>query len=88
MHQVKLGLNYAYSPALSFNFGYWFEKFDADDWYLEDVEPDTVSNLLSFGADPVDYKAHVFFIGARYMFDSRGQSGPRLPQLQDAETQL
>jgi hypothetical protein len=37
-----------------------------------------VPNLLSLGADPVSYDAHVFFIGVRYVFDTRGQSGPRI----------
>ena len=45
---------------------------------LEGVEPATVPNLLSLGADPYNYDVHVFFVGVRYVFDSRGQAGPRM----------
>ncbi len=77
-HQVKLGLEYPYSKSVSLGFNYRYEKFKADDWMLENVDAATVPNLLSLGADPYDYDTHLFFISARYMFDSRGQSGPRL----------
>jgi MtrB/PioB family decaheme-associated outer membrane protein len=78
-HQLKLGLDYPYSDAFSLRFGYMYEKFDADDWALEGVEADTIGNLLSLGADPYDYSNHVFFIGLRYTFDSRGKVKPGHP---------
>ncbi|MGB5261373.1 MAG: MtrB/PioB family decaheme-associated outer membrane protein [Gammaproteobacteria bacterium] len=80
LHQVKLGLDYPYSDALSLKFGYRYEKYDTDDWALQDIEPDTVSNLLSLGADPYNYSNHVFFVGVRYVFDSRGRVKPGRPQ--------
>jgi len=55
-----------------------YEKFETDDWTLEGVGPDTVPNLLSLGADPYDDSTHVFFVGLRYVFDSRGQAGARM----------
>jgi MtrB/PioB family decaheme-associated outer membrane protein len=70
-HQVKLGLDYPYSKALSLKFGYLFQKYNADDWALDGVSPDTVPNLLSLGADPQNYTNHVVFIGVKYLFDSR-----------------
>jgi len=55
-----------------------YEKFNTDDWALEGVEAATVPNLLSLGADPYNYDAHVFFVGVSYVFDSRDQAGPRM----------
>jgi hypothetical protein len=80
LHQLKLALDYPYTRSLSFKFGYMYEKFTSDNWALEGIGPDTVPNLLSLGADPYDYSNNIFFIAVRYMFDSREQAGPRLPQ--------
>jgi MtrB/PioB family decaheme-associated outer membrane protein len=74
LHQFKLGVDYAFSPAWSLQLGYWYEKFDTSDWALEGVEPDTVPNLLSLGADPFNYETSVIFLGARFLFDSRGRT--------------
>jgi MtrB/PioB family decaheme-associated outer membrane protein len=73
LHQLRLGLDYPYSDALSLKFGYMYERFDTVDWALQDVGPATVPNLLSLGADPYNYSANVFFVGVRYVFDSRGK---------------
>jgi MtrB/PioB family decaheme-associated outer membrane protein len=70
-HQVKLGLDYPYSKSLSLKFGYLFQKYNADDWALDGVSPDTVPNLLSLGANPQNYSNQVVFIGVKYLFDSR-----------------
>jgi MtrB/PioB family decaheme-associated outer membrane protein len=78
-HQLKLELDYPHSDALSLKFGFLYEKYDTDDWALQDIEPDTVSSLLSLGADPYNYSNYVLFLGLRYIFDSRGQVKPGLP---------
>jgi len=78
LQQIKLGLEYRYNKSTSLNFYYMYEMFNTDDWALQDVEAATVSNLLSLGADTYNYDAHVFFVGVRYVFDSRGQAGPRM----------
>ena len=67
LQQFRLGVDYRYSEALSLQFKYLYEKFDSDDWALEGVEPATVPNLLSLGADPWQYDAHVFYVGVRYV---------------------
>jgi MtrB/PioB family decaheme-associated outer membrane protein len=74
LHQLKVGVDYAFNPAWSLRLGYWYEKLESEDWALEGVEPDTVPNLLSLGAEPFDYENSVIFIGARYLFDSRGRT--------------
>ena len=78
LHQLRLGLDYPYNDALSVKFGYMYEKFNADDWALQDMEPAKVPNLLSLGADPYNYSGHAFFVGFRYVFDSRSKMAPGL----------
>jgi MtrB/PioB family decaheme-associated outer membrane protein len=75
-HQVKLGLDYPYSKALSLKLGYLFQKYNSNDWALNGVSPDTVPNLLSLGADSQHYSNNVFFVGVKYLFDSRGSVAP------------
>jgi MtrB/PioB family decaheme-associated outer membrane protein len=62
----RAGLSYPWSKSLSFGFDYLFESVDTDDWSLDDVEPDTISNLLALGADPYNYNASVFYLSVRY----------------------
>ncbi|WP_455235132.1 MtrB/PioB family decaheme-associated outer membrane protein [Thiogranum longum] len=76
LHQVKLAFEYPYKKSTDLKVGYLYEKYDSDDWGLEDIGPDTVPNLLSLGAKPYDYSNHVFFVGVRYRFDSRRTAAP------------
>jgi hypothetical protein len=50
--------------------GYLYQKYNADDWALDGISPDTVPNLLSLGANPQNYSNQVVFIGVKYLFDS------------------
>jgi hypothetical protein len=68
---VRAGLNYPYSKSLSFGFNYLFESLDSDDWSLDDVEPDTMNNLLALGADPWNYNASVFYLSVSYKLQPR-----------------
>jgi MtrB/PioB family decaheme-associated outer membrane protein len=68
---LKLGFSYSYSQSLSFGFDYLFEGLDNDDWSLDGVDPDTVSNLLALGADSWNYNASVFYLRVRYQLSPR-----------------
>ncbi len=63
---VKLGLSYPYNESLSFAFNYLYESFTSDDWALDGVEPDTISNLLSLGANSYDYNVSIFYFSVLY----------------------
>jgi MtrB/PioB family decaheme-associated outer membrane protein len=63
---IRLGLSYPYSDSLSFGFDYFFESLDSDDWSLDGVNPDTIPNLLSLGANAWNYDASVFYFSVRY----------------------
>jgi hypothetical protein len=70
-HNIKLGLSYPYSKSLSFGFDYLYEKFESDDYALDGVEPDTVSNLLSLGTDSYNYNVSVFYLSMRYQLSPK-----------------
>lgn len=48
-----------------------YEKFSSDDWALKDVTPDAVPNLLSLGAEPINYDVWAVGLGFRYRFGNR-----------------
>jgi MtrB/PioB family decaheme-associated outer membrane protein len=50
------------------NAGWRWEKYSADDWAKDGVEPATIASVLSFGAQTLDYDVHVFLLGFRYHF--------------------
>jgi hypothetical protein len=39
---------------------------DSDDWALDEVNPDTIPNLLAVGADAWTYDANFFYFSVRW----------------------
>ena len=66
MDSLRLRLSYDVSERLAIDVNARWERFDAEDWGLEGVAPDTIPNLLTMGANPYDYDVWVFGIGFRY----------------------
>jgi hypothetical protein len=65
-HRLDLGFSYPMTRAWTVGFNYVFEKVRSDDWSLAGVDPATVSNLLSLGADPFNYEVNVVYLSFRY----------------------
>jgi len=63
---LKLGVSYPYSQSLTFGFDYIYEKFSSSDWHLDDVEPNTIPNLLALGANAWNYDTNVLYFNVRY----------------------
>jgi hypothetical protein len=66
MDSLRLMLNYNVSQRLAIDVKARWERFQAEDWGLEGVAPDTISSVLTMGANPYDYDVWVFGIGFRY----------------------
>lgn len=66
MDSLRLMLNYNVSQRLAIDVNARWERFQAEDWGLEGVAPDTISTVLTMGANPYDYDVWVFGIGFRY----------------------
>ena len=70
MDSLRLALSYNASDRLAIDVNARWERFEAEDWGLEGVAPDTISSVLTMGANPYDYDVWVFGIGFRYSVGS------------------
>jgi len=68
LETTKLYLNYRLDENLSLRAAYWHETYDSSDWALDDVAPDTVSNLLAFGELSPSYSIDVIKLSMDYRF--------------------
>jgi MtrB/PioB family decaheme-associated outer membrane protein len=75
MDSVRLRLVWHRSEQLAVNLGVRYEGFEAEDWALEGVAPDTVPVVLATGAKPYDYDVVLVGVGFTYLLDTRKNSG-------------
>jgi len=66
MDSMRLTLRYNVSERFDANVGVRYERFETADWALDGVAPDTISSVLTMGADAYDYDVWVVGIGFRY----------------------
>lgn len=71
LQSLRLNLNYRRSERLGFEFSARYESFTTRDWALDGVEPDTISTILTLGADSYDYDIWVFGASVRYLIGER-----------------
>jgi MtrB/PioB family decaheme-associated outer membrane protein len=67
LDSLRLGLVYHKSEKLDVGLNLRYESFQADDWALAGVAPDTVQNVLGLGAEEYDYDVLMISIGVRYL---------------------
>jgi len=67
-NSLKLYVNYRLKDNVSLRAGYWYERYDSDDWALDGVTPDTIPNVLTFGQLAPQYRVHVIAMSVRYKF--------------------
>ena len=70
MDSLRLMLSFNASERLAIDVNARWERFEAEDWGLEGVAPDTISSILTMGANPYDYDVWVFGVGFRYSVGS------------------
>jgi len=56
---VKLWTRYRYRKDVSLKLAYWYESYRSDDWSLDNLQADSVSNLLLLDEQTPDYNAYV-----------------------------
>ncbi len=66
MDSLRLALNYNVSERFGINVSARWERLEMEDWGLEGVAPDTISQVLTMGANPYDYDVWVFGVGFTY----------------------
>jgi MtrB/PioB family decaheme-associated outer membrane protein len=66
LNRASLGVTYDYSQRMRFVAGVLYEDYDSDDWGVDGVAPDTISNVLTWGGASPDYEVTLFSVGFRY----------------------
>ena len=73
----RLGLVYHKSEKLDVGLNLRYESFQADDWALAGVAPDTIQTVLGLGAEEYDYDVFMISIGVRYLIGSGDEKSKR-----------
>ncbi len=68
MDRFKIHATYKLKDNLSITGGWWYERYDSQDWRLDGVLPATIPNLLAFGAQAPRYNVNVLSVALRYGF--------------------
>jgi MtrB/PioB family decaheme-associated outer membrane protein len=68
LNSVRIGAGYDVNERLRVNLTYVFEDYDSSDWQLDGVQPTTVRNLLSLGADAYNYRVNGIGLSFQYRF--------------------
>jgi MtrB/PioB family decaheme-associated outer membrane protein len=66
LHSFRISLDYDLSESTTVRVGYWYEHYRSDDWALDGVQPATVPNLLSLGANAFNYDVSTFLVSFVY----------------------
>jgi MtrB/PioB family decaheme-associated outer membrane protein len=62
----RLRLGFEQSARLEWDLNVRYQRFQAEDWALQGVAPDTISTVLSLGALPYDDEQVIVGLGVRY----------------------
>jgi len=65
---ITLSGNYLYDENLTIKATYQYESYDEDNWYIENVDPDTLTNVLALGDRPPSYDIGVLWLSVQYTF--------------------
>lgn len=65
---IMVHADYIIDEKFTLKASYQYEKYDEDNWYISNVAPDTLSNVLTLGNTPPTYKIGVFWLTLRYHF--------------------
>ena len=78
-HGPRLNVVFRATPTLEIIGNLQYEHFDADDWALDGVEPDTMASILSSGADAYDYDVNLVGLSFRYSFGGASKEDSAAP---------
>ncbi|MBI3563059.1 MAG: MtrB/PioB family decaheme-associated outer membrane protein [Gammaproteobacteria bacterium] len=65
---IMVRADYTIDEKFTLKASYQYEKYMEDNWYINNVAPATLSNVLTFGNTPPTYKIGVFWLTLRYNF--------------------
>lgn len=65
---LKLWTQYHYRKDISLKLSYWYEDYSADNWALDNLQENSIGNLLLLGEDTQDYNVHAIAVSVIYRF--------------------
>lgn len=65
---LALHADYRVDKNISVKASYQYEKYNEDNWYIDNVAPDTLSNVLTLGNISPHYKIGVYWLTLRYNY--------------------
>lgn len=65
---LKLYADYKLKDNMTLHAVYLYERYDSKDWTLDGVDVSTISNVLSFGEVPPEYKVQALMVSLGYRF--------------------
>ncbi len=77
LDSLALKVTYQWTAALRLRLRYAYERFDSNDWALQDVYANTIPNLLTMGEQP--YRHDVNLVGLSFLYSFGASSAPTPP---------
>lgn len=68
LNSLNIYGSYQWKKDTAIRVGYWVEKFKSTDWAVDNVEPNTLANVITLGEDSPDYTVHVITLSLRQRF--------------------
>lgn len=68
MGSFKLWTDYQVSKNIAVNVSYWYQTYREDNWAVDDLDVDSVANMLLLGEETLDYDVHVIAASAKIKF--------------------
>jgi hypothetical protein len=65
---LKLWTQYHYRKDISLKLSYWYEDYSADNWALDNLQENSIGNLLLLGEDTQDYNVQAIAASVIYRF--------------------
>jgi len=68
MGSLKLWTDYQVSKNIAVNVTYWYQTYREDNWAVDDLDVDSIANMLLLGEETLDYDVHVIAASAKIKF--------------------
>lgn len=68
LDSLRLGATWQLNEKMALIGQFWHERYDSSDWRTDGILPNTVPNLLAYGALPPHYSVNLLRVALRYRF--------------------
>ena len=68
LSSLQLWTKYHYSDKISYKLSYWYENYHTEDWSVDNLTNDSVSQYLLLGEERLDYSQHVVGLSVNMKF--------------------